>query len=208
MRIAIWSTAHEDKKQLLAKFSETWKNYKVIDSFEPLSDFVTVGETKSLLDNTMNNIMEYTKKDDVIYTNCTLDLLCHMFLTTSKMEYPISEVGKSKEENEMDMVMQRFFQLVRQSMHFYDVILYFPRTKTNVPETEYEAELNNFMNAINESYLAQKDWIFPFKDANGTPALVEFTGTVEENATMVKLYLNPEGKEYSKDDSLVSDVLG
>ena len=151
--------------------------------------------------------MNRTKKDDVLYSVCTLDLLCQAFWDVAKATYPISEVGKSTKEQDDDLLMQKLFQLVRQSMHFYDVILYIPCTKDKAPETEHEAEINNFMNAVHESYTAQKDWVFPFKDVNGTPAVIELTGTAEENSTMVKLYLNPEGREYSKDDSLVSSIL-
>ena len=45
--------------------------------------------------------------------------------------------------------------------------------------------------------------IFPLRDVDGSPAVIELYGNREQRIQMVKLYLNELGRTYSSEQSLI-----
>ena len=214
MRICVSSCAGTGKSTFVRDFLKNWPSYK--SSGETYRKLIKEkglslnreGNRESqgiILDCLLDEAMKYTKDDNVIHDRGTLDNLVYSLWLKSKDKGDIN-----------DTFIQRTFQLVKQSMFFYDVIFYIPYDAETVKEEarenretnkEYNSELDNFFKAIHGMYYEKSTALFPFNDPSGVPAIIEIFGNPTERIEIAKLYVDPDGKEFGEKDSLISEIM-
>ena len=207
MRLAICGVEGMGKTSLIDKILKNWKDYQKSD-YSKVNDIIKTKNLSDLqvqrdiLDAMTDVAMTYTKSDNVLHDSCTIDALCHAFYLAAK--------NTEMKESDIEMFIQRIIMLAKQSLHFYDIVFYLPHnTKYNNKETDPKdiaklLELDNFYMALQDTYAKNIDWVFPFKDADGAPPMIEVFGSEIERLELIKLYVNPDGLAYSKDESLLS----
>ena len=214
MRILISGVGNVGKSTFVRDFLKNWPSYKSSGAtYRDLikSKGLTLNkegnkESQSIiLDCLLDEAMKYKKTDNIIHDRGTLDNLVYTLWLKAKDKGGID-----------DNFIQKTFQLVKQSMFFYDVIFYIPFDDTTVAmeerenretDKEYNMELDNFFKAIHSMYYDKNEYLFPFKDPSGVPALIEIFGSPIERIELAKLYIDPDGNEFGEKDSLISGFL-
>lgn len=213
MRIVVCGPAGVGKSTFVEDFLKNWPSYK--SSGATYRDLIKKqklsinksGNKKSqkiILDCLLDEAMKYKKTDNIIHDRGTLDNLVYTFWLKAKNKGDID-----------DNFIQRSFQLVKQSMFFYDVIFYI--SPNGMPEEieekenretdkEYNIEINNFFKVLHEMYYQKNEYIFPFNDPSGVPAMIEISGSPSERIEIAKLYIDPDGKEFGEKDSLLINL--
>lgn len=214
MRICVSSVAGTGKTTFVNDFLKNWPNYK--SSGETYRKLIKEkeltlnkeGNKKSqqiILDCLLDEAMKYKETDNIIHDRGTIDNLVYTLWLKAKQKGDID-----------DNFLQKSFQLVKQSMFFYDVIFYIPYDDETITkeerenretDKEYNSELDNFFKAINSMYYDKNTHLFPFNEERGVPALIEIFGNRNERIEIAKLYINPEGKEYGDEDSLIKEII-
>ena len=214
MRICVSSCAGTGKTTFIKDFLKNWPSYKSSgETYRKLIDDKKLVLNKEgnktsqsiILDALLDEAMKYKKEDNVIHDRGTLDNLIYTLWL------------KAKEKGDIDDIfIQKTFQLVKQSMFFYDVIFYIPYDDTTVTveerknretDKEYNSELDNFFKAVHNMYYEKSTALFPFNDPSGVPAFIEIFGNRIERIELAKLYIDADGNEYGEKDSLISDFL-
>ena len=200
MRIGFCGVKQSDQAQFIDAFKKVWPSYKI--------DFgkavLTMGDDivknqYNLLNARIDKAMEYNKTKNVVHLNTSLDSLTDIFWSASK------EV-----EGFDDLMIQRAIMLTKQSMSFYDVLLYFPlmaKDENDAKVEQKDVECDNFYSVILESYTKGRSWVFPFNEVGGSCPMIEIFGSIPEKIEMMKLYLTPDGTSYSEKDSLISEAI-
>lgn len=108
--------------------------------------------------------------------------------------------------------IEKCIPIVKQSMHFLDIIFFIPITNVvqsdiednGIRETdsEYISEIDNLFKAMYANWAKEDERFFPKEDR---AAMVELFGSTEERIRMLGLYLNDAGDIYGEEDSLVDN---
>jgi hypothetical protein len=214
MRICVSSVAGTGKTTFVKDFLNNWPNYKssgetyrklISEKGLTLNKEGNKNSQQIILDCLLDEAMKYKKTDNVIHDRGTIDNLIYTLWLKAKNKGEID-----------DNFLQKTFQLVKQSMFFYDVIFYIPYDDETITKEErenretdktYNSELDNFFKAVNQMYYDKNTHLFPFNDDSGVPALIEIFGNRQERIEIAKLYINPEGNVYGDNDSLISDFI-
>lgn len=214
MRIALCGTTNQQITQFANDFRQTFPMYKlhVSNSDKILAEKgfkIANQDAQNIILNTLiDETLKYDKSDNVIYNYSLLDnLVCSMWLNTQEI---IS-----------DEFIKKSMVLIKQALHFYDIILYFPNLPKYTPVDEslsqlseaesqtaqlYYTETGYFYAALHEWYLSGNEQIFDFKAIDGCPAMVEIYGNPQERIQMTKLYIDTDGQPFGKNpkDSLIT----
>ena len=207
MRLAISGTAAQGKTTLLNDFLEKWDMYETPKTSyrDILKDNNTHSketnkETQWAILNKMIDQME-TYGDDsmVIYDRCPLDNLIYSMWAYHK------GVGDIDEH-----FVEKCIPIVRQSMHFLDVMFYIPLTNvtedaieddgTRETDTEYIKEIDNMFKAMYANWASGDERFFPKEDR---AAMIEIFGSPEERITMINMYVDDNGMMFGEEDTLV-----
>jgi predicted ATPase len=220
MRICVSGAGGVGKSTFVEDFLSNWPSYKSSGKTyrnlikEKKLNINKKGDQESqevILNCLLDEAMAYTSKDNVIHDRGTIDNLVYSLWLKAKDSDAVS-----------DHFLQRSFQLVKESMNFYDVIFYIPYNDQYSELTEnvkkdkkttreankiYNSEIDNFFKGINSMYYEKNEYLFPFSTEEGVPALIEIFGKKEERIEIAKLYIDPDGEQFDEKDSLISDFL-
>lgn len=202
MRIGIAGVKQSDQAEFIDAFKKIWPSYKVdygnsVLTFGDPDDVVK--DQLNVLNSRIDKAMEYNKTKNVVHLNTSLDSLTDIFWNASKDVKGFD-----------DHTIQKAIMLTKQSMSFYDVLLYFPlmaKGETDANVDQKDVECDNFYSVILESYTKGQSWIFPFNEPGGSCPMIEIFGSIPEKIEMMKLYLTPDGTAYSEKDSLISEAI-
>lgn len=206
MRLAISGTAAQGKTTLLNAFIDNWEMYKTPQlSYRSVlkkdkHSKATSKETQwTILNHMVDEMQNYTSDDFVIFDRCPLDNLVYTMWSFHK------EVGDIDE-----MFVEKCIPIVRESMKMLDIIFLIPITNVTqnnveddgVRETdiEYIMEIDNFFKAMYNFWSKDDERFFPKEDR---AAIVEVFGDTDERIKMLEYYINPDGKMFGEDESLV-----
>lgn len=214
MRISVSSAQNMGKTTFVNDFLKTWPMYKksegnyrklVIEKGLNINKQGDKDSQMAILNSIVDEMMTYKKTDDVIHDRTSLDNLVY------SMWLAAHELG-----NVDDAFIQKTMQIVKVSMSFLDLIVFIPKLEKypikleeremREMDEEYQTEIDNFYKAIQTSYNAGKEWIFPFSEVDGSPAMVEIYGQPNERIEMMKLYLDQDGEAFGKkaSDTLIT----
>lgn len=206
MRLAISGTAAQGKTTLLNDFLKKWpmyetpkKSYRSLIKGEHHSKNTTQETQWEILNHMIDTMETYSEDSNVIYDRCPLDNLIYSMWAYHKGVGDISEA-----------FVEKCIPIVKQSMHFLDVIFFIPITNVTqsdieddgVRETdsEYISEIDNLFKAMYANWAKEDERFFPKEDR---AAIIEIFGNAEERVRMINYYLDDDGKIYGEDDSLV-----
>lgn len=206
MRLSISGTAGQGKTTLLNDFLETWDMYETpkITYRKHIKGKKHSKKTNKDIQwkilNTMIDEMEkYSEDDMVIFDRCPLDNLIYSMWAYHKGIGDIDE-----------MFIEKCIPVVRESMHFLDIIFYTPITNVTKDEIEddgkrevdeeYIKEIDNLFKAMYSNWYQGDTRFFPKEDR---AAMIEVFGNPEERITLMKFYINEDGKMFGEEDTLV-----
>jgi len=209
MKIAISGTACVGKTTYIKDFLNNWPMFETPkDSYRnvlkeknlPHSSLGTEESQKIILNYLVDQAIEASKKEHVILDRCVFD----NFVYTSWLYLN----GKVSEK-----FLEESRTLTRETLKLYDVIFFIPLTKVapvklvedDLREVDpvYREEIDNIFKAYMGSYLKSDGKVFPSEDC---PAVIEIFGNPQERIKLTELYINPEGKPFGEDQSLISDI--
>jgi hypothetical protein len=212
MRIALCGTANQNIVEFANDFLKEFPMYKRNENH-----FNTILEQKNIntanqvsqsiiLNSLLDDTLKYDKDQNILFEYSLIDnLVCSMWLNTQNLV--------------SDGFIKKSMVLIKQAIHFYDIILYFPNIEKYTPKqtvvenTEdeqtkqlYYVESGNFYTGIHDLYLAGNEQLFDFRSVDGCPGMVEIFGNSQERIQMVKLYLDSTGQPLGKNvtDSLIT----
>jgi hypothetical protein len=206
MRLAICGVKGIGKTKLVDSFLKNWNTYEKsdyskVEKIIATKDLNDLEVQREILDAMTDVAMNHTKSANVLHDSCTIDALCNAFYCAAK--------NTEMKQSDIDLFIQRVIMLAKQSLHFYDIVFYLPfNTKykeSAKPEDQVKLdEIDNFYMALQDTYKKNIDWVFPFKDPDGSPPMIEIFGNDAERLELMKLYVNPDGLAYSKEESLLN----
>lgn len=207
MKIAVCGTSCIGKTTYIQDFLKTWKNYKTPE--KTYRDFLdknhinkegTEESQKNILNALVDQAIEYSKKDNVIFDRCVLDNL--VYTTWLFLNDKVSE--KFLDESRI---------IVRETLKLYDILFFIPITKvapveisekeTRETDTVYREEIDNIFKSFVSSYHKSEGKIFPSEDC---PAVIDIFGSPEERIKVTQLYLTENGTPYGEDQSLLTGI--
>jgi predicted ATPase len=209
MKIAVSGTHCTGKSTYIEDFLKKWPSYKtpektyrdfIKDKNLPHSKNGTEDSQKAILDALLDESQQYTRSDNVIFDRCILDNLAYsswLFLN--------------------DKISEKFLDqcriTIREALKTFDIIFFFPLTKVSPVDFEkdelreddlvYREEIDNIFKTFARSYHQQDGRVFPSDDC---PPIIEIFGNPEERIKLTELYINPEGKPFGEEQSLISDI--
>ena len=207
MKIAVCGTSCIGKTTYIQDFLQTWKNYKnpektyrnSVDK-ELLNKSGTEESQKFILNALVDQAIEFSKKDNVIFDRCVLDNL--VYTTWLYLNDKVSE--KFLEESRI---------IVRETLKLYDILFFIPITKvapveisekeTREPDSVYREEIDNIFKSFISSYHKSEGKIFPSEDC---PAVIDIFGSPIERIKVTQLYLTENGTPYGEDQSLITGI--
>jgi predicted ATPase len=207
MRLSISGTAAQGKTTLLNDFLKKWKMYETPktsyrDIIKDTSGHSkeTNKETQWAILNTMIDQLEsYSDDSMVIYDRCPLDNLIYSMWAYHK------DIGDIDE-----LFIEKCIPIVRQSMHFLDIIFYIPLTNvtgdtiedngTRETDVEYIKEIDNLFKAMYANWASGDERFFPKEDRS---AMIEIFGSPEERIALMNMYIDDSGKMFGEEDTLV-----
>lgn len=206
MRLAISGTACQGKTTLLNSFLKKWDMYETPEiSYRSLikddhhSKKTTKDNQWEILNHMIDTMETYSEDSNVIYDRCPLDNLIYSMWAYHKGVGDIT-----------DSFIEKCIPIVKQSMHFLDIIFYVPITNvaksdiedngTRETDSEYISEIDNLFKAMYANWAKEDERFFPKEDR---AAIIEIFGTTEERTRMIGYYLDDNGKIYGEEDSLV-----
>lgn len=207
MRLSISGTAAQGKTTLLNDFLKKWDMYET-----PKSSYRDIlknskdhsknanKETQWAILNKMIDQMElYSDDSMVIYDRCPLDNLIYSMWAYHK------DVGDIDE-----LFIEKCIPIVRQSMHFLDILFYVPLTNvtdaavqengTRETDLEYIKEIDNLFKAMYTNWASGDERFFPKEDRS---AIIEVFGQPEERIAMINMYVDDAGLMFGEEDTLV-----
>jgi GTPase SAR1 family protein len=210
MKIAVCGTSCVGKSTYIDDFCNNWKNYKkpeksyrnlIKEKNLPHSSNGTEESQMAILNSLVDQAIEFSKKENIIFDRCVLDNMAYTSWLFLK-----------------DKVSEKFLNetriLVRETLKLYDIIFFVPLTKVSLvklTESElrendpvYREEVDNIFKTFVASYHKSEGKIFPSEDC---PAVIEIFGSPEERIQMTKLYLTEEGKPYGENESLLTGII-
>lgn len=209
MKIICCGTQNIGKSTYIKDFLKEWPMYKtpektyrdvIKEKGLVINESGTEESQKIILDVLVDQAIEYSKDDNVILDRCVLDNLA--YTTWLSLTDKVSE--KFLEETK---------DIVRETLKLYDILFFFPISKFNsIPleqdglrsvDPQYREEIDFIFKLFQQSYLKSDGRVFPKDEC---PALIELYGSREERIKLTSLYINPEGKPYADDQSLMSDI--
>lgn len=210
MKIAISGTQNMGKTTFISDFIKKWPMYTSPDTSYrdllkeknlPHSKEATEETQKVILDFLVEQAIQSSKNDFVITDRCIVDVLAYSSWLNLN--------GKLS-----DRLLDEQRLIVRETIKLYDIIFFTPITKAAKVEIEndgfrevdetFQQEIDTIFKAFGESYARGDGRIFPVGDS---AAWIEIFGNREERIKMAEFYINPEGKPYGEDQSLISDII-
>lgn len=208
MKIAVCGTSCIGKTTYIRDFLKTWKNYKTPE--KTYRDFIdknhinktgTEESQKAILNALVDQAIEYSKKDNVIFDRCVLDNLVY----TSWLYFNDKVTEKFLDESRI---------IVRETLKLYDILFFIPITKvapveisekeTRETDLKYREEIDNIFKSFVSSYHKSEGKIFPSEDC---PAVIDIFGSPEERIKVTQLYLTEEGNPYGEEQSLIKGII-
>jgi hypothetical protein len=205
MRLAISGTAAQGKTTLLNDFLKNWDMYKTPEvSYRSVlgknHSKQTSKETQwAILNHMIDEMEKYSGDDFVIFDRCPLDNIVYTLWSYHK---GVGDVD--------DMFVEKCIPIVKESMKLLDIIFLIPITNvtqdsieddgTRETDAEYILEVDNFFKAMYTNWSKEDERFFPKEDR---AALVEIFGSPEERIKMIEFYVDPSGKMFGEDDTLV-----
>ena len=207
MKIAVCGTSCIGKTTYIQDFLQTWKNYKnpektyrnSVDK-ELLNKSGTEQSQKFILNALVDQAIEFSKKDNVIFDRCVLDNL--VYTTWLYLNDKVSE--KFLEESRI---------IVRETLKLYDILFFIPITKvapveisekeTRETDSVYREEIDNIFKSFISSYHKGEGKIFPSEDC---PAVIDIFGSPIERIKVTQLYLTENGTPYGEYKSLITGI--
>lgn len=210
MRIGVMGTQCIGKSTYIREFLKEWPQYttnnrKHTDYIKEknliLNENGNEQSQKFILDFLVEQIMSYKKEDKVILDRTVLDNLA----------YTLWLNANGKVENSF---VRETINIVKESLVFYDIILFFPLTNLSpIPleengirsiNTIYREEIDNIFKSLMQKYHSGSTTYFPFDNKLGCPGIVEIFGNRDERIVLTKMYINKEGEIYGEKDSLLA----
>jgi predicted ATPase len=210
MKIAVCGTSCTGKSTYIQDFLKTWQNYHspekcyrnlIREQNLPHSSHGTEESQRAILNSLVDQSIEFSKKDNVIFDRCVLDNM--VYTSWLFLKEKVSE--KFLEETRT---------LVRETLKLYDIIFFIPLTKVSPIElnekemretdAEYREEIDNIFKSFIASYHKSEGKVFPSEDC---PAVIEIFGSPQERIKMTQLYLTEEGQPYGEEQSLLTGIV-
>lgn len=209
MKIAVVGTQCIGKSTFIKDFLKKWPMYStpektyrdvVKEKNIPINKTGSEESQQVILDFLVDQSMSCSKDENVIFDRCVLDNLAY-----------------SSWLHLNDKVSEKFLDktriLVRESLKFFDIIFFLPLTKMSpvelvedgVRDTDpvYREEIDNIFKVFVKSYQQGDGRIFPKGDS---PPIIEIYGTPEQRVMLTSMYINEEGKPYSEEQSLITEL--
>lgn len=199
------------KSTFINDFITKWSMYEKQDkSYRDILKEKNLPHSKESTEETQEVIMNFlvdqaieaSTKEFTISDRCVLDVLAYS-----------AWLNINGKVSDKFLDQQRI--LVRETLKFYDIILFTPLTKAaNVPiendgfreiDEVFREEIDNIFKAFGQSYNQGDGRIFPKEDS---PAWIEIFGNRDERIKIAELYIAEDGNMYGGDKSLLSDVIG
>lgn len=210
MKIAVVGSQCTGKTTYINDFLKKWSMYttpkdtyrKLIKEKKlPHSKNGTEESQTAILNCLVDQAIENSKLENVIYDRCVLDVLAYSTWLCLNDKLP---------EKALDQ--QRI--IVRETLKLYDIIFFTPLTKVAEIKIEdndirdvdavYREEIDNIFKVFQDSYNRGDGRIFPKDD---TPAMIEIFGSPEERIKLTEFYITEEGKAFGEDQNLLSNVI-
>lgn len=204
MRVAVIGTACVGKSTFINDFLNNWsgvytkpdKSYRDVIQEQGLKHSLeTSADTQQqILDFMVDQHMQYTKQDCVIFDRCPIDNLVYSIHAYDKGETDID-----------DNFIEKCIPIVKESMRFLDVLFYIPHDP-NIPivddgfrETDenFIKEIDNMFKQV-EAYSHQDGSIFFHYDDK--PAVIKISGPPRERIRQASLYITDDGDAYKEED--------
>ena len=210
MRIGVMGTACIGKSTFINDFIANWNMYTLCEKPRytdlvkekglKLNESGNEESQKIILNSLIDQVMNTTKKDNIIFDRSVLDNLVYtMWLNAN--------------EKVSDDFVRESIKLVRESLVFYDILFFLPITRQSpvkfVPaehrttSPEYRLEIDNIFKAIIHQYNKNDSTYFPFESKAGCPAIIEIFGTRELRIELAKQYIGPDGGIIAEGDNLL-----
>jgi deoxyadenosine/deoxycytidine kinase len=210
MKIAVCGTSCTGKSTYIQDFLKTWSTYNspeksyrdlIKEKNLPHSSQGTEDSQRTILNNLVDQAIEFSKKDNIILDRCVLDNM--VYTSWLFLKEKVSE--KFLEETRI---------IVRETLKLYDIIFFVPLTRVspiNLEESEtretdqnYREEIDNIFKSFMASYHKGDGKVFPSEDC---PAMIEIFGSQEERIKLTQLYLTETGQPYGEDQSLLTGIV-
>lgn len=203
MRVAVIGTACVGKSTFIDDFLKNWDVYKkpersyrdvIIEKDLKHSQQTSKDTQQQILDFMLDQHMQYTKQDNVIFDRCPIDNLV----------YSIHAFDKGKTDIDESFIEQ-CIPMVKESMKFVDILFYIPKTNDidivddgfrDTDET-FITEIDNMFKQV-EAYSHQDGSVF--FHADDKPACIAITGDPKERIRQASLYVTEDGDEYKEED--------
>ena len=208
MKVAICGAPNSGIEEIYGLFMQNWPMYTPMISkeFERIKNEDKV--SSETLDLVMNELVDLAMLDtgnvDVVNCNCVLDALARTFLM------------RGEQETDDDNMIMKHQGLFGASIGFYDIVFFIPMSEQRLKaqtasmtkeELMFSVNVNSVLCALYDMWAEGDSSLFPFKTDRGCPPIIKLGGTPEECVTLMKLYINKDGKPYDKNDSLIAPEL-
>jgi hypothetical protein len=210
MKIAVTGTQCIGKSTYIKDFIKKWPmysspetNYRTLIKEGKINCNELGDETSQqlILDSLVDQIIEHSKSENVIFDRCVLDNLAYTAW--------LNEEGRVSDE-----FFEKTRLIVKETLKLYDIIFFLPLTKfSNIKIEEngtrsidkvYREEIDLLFKVFQISYNKADGRVFPTDD---TPALIEIYGNQQERIIMTEMYLKEDGSSFGDDNSLLSDIV-
>jgi predicted ATPase len=210
MKIAVVGSQCTGKTTYINDFLKKWSMYttpedtyrKLIKEKKlPHSKNGTEESQTAILNCLVDQAIENSKSENVIFDRCVLDVLAYS--TWLCLNDKLSEKALDQ---------QRI--IVRETLKLYDIIFFIPLTKAAEVKIEendirdvdvvYREEIDNIFKVFEDSYNRGDGRIFPKED---TPAVIEIFGNPQERIKLTEFYITEDGKGFGEDQSLLSNII-
>lgn len=210
MKIAVIGTQNIGKSTYINDFLKKWPMYEIPQtSYRDLIKKHNLPHSKDgteeaqtmILNSLIDQVINSSKKENVIFDRCVLDVLAYSTWLCIN--------GKVTEKF---VDQQRI--IIRETLKLYDILFFIPLTKVakveivddGVRSTDplYREEIDNIFKVFQESYHRGDGRIFPKDD---TPPVIEIFGSPEERIKLTEFYINVDGKQYGEQESLLNTIV-
>lgn len=210
MKIAVVGSQCTGKTTYINDFLKKWSMYTTPkDTYRDLIKKKKLPHSKNgteesqteILNCLVDQAIENSKSENVIFDRCVLDVLAYSTWLCLN--------GKLSEKT---LDQQRI--IIRETLKLYDIIFFIPLTKVaevkieqnNVRDVDavYREEIDNIFKVFEDSYNRGDGRIFPKED---TPAVIEIFGNPEERIKLTEFYITEDGKGFGEDQNLLSNII-
>jgi len=203
MRIAVTGAACTGKSTFIQDFINNWDTYTTPEkTYRDLfnkrtrhSDKTTKTTQKKVLDFMIDQHMQYTKDDNILFDRCPIDNIVYSLYAYDKQTSNIDEdfIGDC-------------IPMVRECMKFIDVIFYLPYIpgqidiedkQYRVTDESYIQEIDNLLAQIEQQSFGSS----PFFPAEDRPVMIRLTGDNRQRIKQASMYVNDDGDSYEEGES-------